>query len=236
MSKLAVIVFIIFLMGGRLNAQQTTTTMNAAAIIEKAIEAHGGRDYLLTIKTLYTDCTTTTEGRPVHWIIKEMLPNKGSFAIVYNGFNVYQNWFDGKQGYEIINGRKKKAGKEDFSNKPFKRNIFNELDYADTSLWKLELVGSEPVNNEICYKVSARLVNGMEELLYYSSQSFLMLKKEVIKGQEKDRHSVFYFSGYKQFGRLVYFTKMEMPGGGGVQTVVTEKLLMNAEVTEDDFR
>ncbi|MBK9530316.1 MAG: hypothetical protein IPO42_00715 [Chitinophagaceae bacterium] len=77
-------------------------------IINNAVLALGGKEYLQTIKTLYSDVSTEMEGRQVHWIIKEMLPNKGSFQISYNNRTVYQNWFDGKKGFEIINGEKRK--------------------------------------------------------------------------------------------------------------------------------
>jgi hypothetical protein len=72
------------------------------------------------------------EARQVHWITKEMPPNKGAFQIVYNGRIVFQNWYDGNTGYEIVNGEKRKADPEEFKDKKYKKNIFNELDFIDT--------------------------------------------------------------------------------------------------------
>lgn len=65
-------------------AQQQNETITAEKIINKAVAAMGGKEYLQTIKTLYTDISTEMDGRPVHWITKEMLPNKGAFRLPGN--------------------------------------------------------------------------------------------------------------------------------------------------------
>ncbi|MBL0200740.1 MAG: hypothetical protein IPP81_11525 [Chitinophagaceae bacterium] len=93
-----------FLMSLQVKSQVQNIT--ALEIVNRSIDAMGGIEYLRSIKTLYSDTKTTMEGRLVHWIIKEMLPNKGSFQIVYNDRVVYSDWFDGKKGYSITNGKK----------------------------------------------------------------------------------------------------------------------------------
>src|SRR5690349_17585060 len=113
-----------------LNAQ-THSDANARQIIFNAITAVGGKEYLESVKTLYTDMITEMDGRKVHWITKEMLPNKGAFQIVYNDRIVFQNWYDGRTGFEMVNGEKRKADPNEFKDKPYKKNIFNELDYLD---------------------------------------------------------------------------------------------------------
>src|SRR5258705_13939676 len=112
--------FFIFLNSG-INAQSNVDTLTSLKIINNSIEAMGSLEYLKSIKTLYTDLKTEMEGRQVHWIVKEMLPNKGSFQITYNDRIVYENWFDGKKGFEIVNGTKKKADKEEFKDKLYKK-------------------------------------------------------------------------------------------------------------------
>lgn len=114
--------------------QQKGDLRDPTEIINNAIKALGGKDYLLSIKTLYTDISTKMEGRQVDWITQEMLPNKGAFQIVYNNRIVDQDWFDGENGFEVVNGEKTKASGSEFKDKKFKRNIFDELDYLDTSL------------------------------------------------------------------------------------------------------
>ena len=111
MNAMKTLPFSLFLvlMFNVVSGQSLKEIKTANDVLENAIRALGGKDYLVTIKTLYTDISTEMEGRQVHWITKEMLPNKGSFQIVYNDRIVFQNWYDGKTGYENSKWRKKKS-------------------------------------------------------------------------------------------------------------------------------
>ncbi|MCC9065854.1 hypothetical protein [Flavobacterium piscisymbiosum] len=55
----------------------------AVAIINKELEAIGGKEFIKSINTLYTNSVTQMEGRTANWVVKEMKPNVGSFEIVY---------------------------------------------------------------------------------------------------------------------------------------------------------
>ena len=236
MKTFALLLFLSFFISKDSNAQNFKNNLDAYEIVKKAIDALGGNEYLKTINTLYTDTRTEMEGRQVHWIIKEMLPNKGSFQITYNNRVVYQDWFDGKKGYEIVNGKKKKEDPESYKDKLYKRNIFNELDYIDSSLWKIAWVGEENVGEDSCYKIKATLVNGLVEYLYFSKASFHLRKTEKVLNLEKERFSTYIFSGYKNFGKLTFYTEMKFGENGNYQIGYIEKLLINEMVDESDFK
>jgi hypothetical protein len=79
------------------NGQTLKEVKTVNDILENAINALGGKSYLQSIKTLYTEMSSQMEGRQVHWITKEMLPNKGSFQIVYNEQIVFKTGTTAKQ-------------------------------------------------------------------------------------------------------------------------------------------
>jgi hypothetical protein len=218
------------------HGQDSPGSIDAYQVINQSIEAMGGKEYLESIQTLYSDVKTQMGGRQVHWIVKEMKPNKGSFQITYNKKVVYHNWFDGQNGYEIVGGQKRQADAEEFKDKVHKKNIFNELDYIDSSLWTLKLMGVASVNGEQCYKISVISVDGSVRTLYYSKASLLLLKEEKLVNSEKDNFSTVVFSGYKKFGKLTYYTEMKLGGNGGYQTATIEKLLVNTGVSVNDFK
>lgn len=211
------------------------TELSAQQVIEKNLEATGGKEYLQSIKTLYSDMATEMEGRKVNWITKEMLPNKGSFQIVYQGRTVFQNFYDGEKGYEFTAGKKQLADQAEFSDKKFRKNIFNELDYLDPSLYTVELAGSEKVEKEDCYKVKATCTNGTVRILYYSKKTFLQLREDK-STTEKGGFSSTYFSGYKKFGKLTYYTYVAFGEGNQMQKAKMVELLVNEKISEDDFR
>jgi hypothetical protein len=229
-----VIVFFFSIMFNCVSGQNLIEVKNANDVVENAISALGGKEYLLSIKTLYTDISTEMEGRQVNWVTKEMLPNKGSFQIVYDGRIVFRNWYDGNTGYEIVNGEKAKANPEEFKDKKYKKNIFNELDYLDTSLWKLELVEEEKVNDEDCYKVKASLVNGEVRNLYFSKRTFYMLREDKVNA-EKGSFTSTSFSDYKKFGGLTYYSVMKFGNGEKIQIGKIVNILLNEKIDESDF-
>lgn len=231
-----IIVFIQVISFCSVYGQSSSVSIDAYKVINNSIEAMGGKEYLEGIRTLYTDVKTEMGGRQVHWIVKEMRPNKGSFQITYNKKVVYHNWYDGQNGYEIVGGQKRLASAEEFKDKVYKKNIFNELDYLDSSLWKLELAGTASVQGEPCYKIRATLVDESVRLLYYSKASYLLLKEEKVVNAERDSFSSVLFSGYKKYGKLTYYSEMKLGNNGSYQTATIEKLLVNAGVSVQDFK
>ena len=137
--------------------------------------------------------------------------------------------------YEIVNGEKAKADPEEFKDKKYKKNIFNELDYLDTSLWKLELIGEEKVNDEDCYKVKASLVNGEVRNLFFSKGTFYMLREDKLSNAEKGAFSSTFFSDYRKFGKLTYYSVMKFSDGEKTQIGKIVKLLPNQDISEKDF-
>ncbi|MBG6187073.1 hypothetical protein [Flavobacterium sp. CAN_S2] len=216
------------------NAQKLSDNA-AIEIVNKSIDAMGGQKLLQSIKTLYTDSETEMQGRKVNWIVKEMLPNKGSFQIIYQGRTVYQNWFNGKIGYELNNGEKKLADQEEFKDKKYKQNIFNELDYINPSLYRLEFIGEEKIESNNCNKIKATLTNGLVKILYYDKNTFLLTKTEKILNAEKNSFSTTYYSNYKKFNDLTYFTEMKFGEKENIQIATIIKLLYNENITEKDF-
>jgi hypothetical protein len=209
--------------------------ITAQLVIEKSIEATGGKQYLQSIKTLYSNLATEMEGRKVNWITKEMLPNKGSFQIVYQGRTVFHNFYDGEKGYEVSQGKRQLSDQAEFSDKKFRKNIFNELDFLDTTLYTIKLIGTEKVDKEDCFKVEATCINGQVRMIYYSKKSFLQMREDRSTA-EKGNFSTTYFTGYKKYGKLTYYTDMVFGDGEKMQKAKMVDLLVNEKITDDDFR
>lgn len=214
---------------------QAQATLTAQEILAKNIAATGGMDYLKSIQTLYSNIATEMSGRKVNWITKEMLPNKGAFSIIYQGRTVFQNFYDGEKGYEMGEGKKKLADQAEFSDKKYRKNIFNELDYLDPSLYQLEAMGSEKVENQDCYKIKATCVNGATSILYYSKDSFLQLREDKAT-TEKGNFDTTYFYGYKKYGQLTYYSSLVFGSGDKMQKATLVELLVNEKVSDSDFK
>lgn len=118
----------------------------------------------------------------------------------------------------------------------YRKNIINELDYLDPSLYKLEYVGEEKANDKLCDKIKATLANGKISYLYYDTKSHLMTKKEVVANIEKNSFSTVLFDDYKKFGELIYDTKETYISEDGNQVSIIEDLYYNKKISEKDFK
>lgn len=225
----------LFLSTAALTAQATQKS-KSVEIIEKSIQAQGGKQVLENVKTLYTKSETVMDGRNVFWITREMAPNKGSFEIEYQGRIVYKSFYDGKTGYDVVNGQKKVADQEQFKDKNYRRHIINSLDYIDPTLYTLEYIGEEKANNKNCDKIKATLINGKVTYLYYDKTSNFLVKSEVVKNPEKDSFSVVLNDDYKKFGDLFYETKDTFISEDGDQVVKLVDLYYNKKISEKDFK
>lgn len=209
-------------------------TLTAQGILHKAIEAQGGTAFLKSIKTIYTNTVTVMDGIPVNWVVKEMLPNKGAFQVVNNNRVLYQSWFDGKNGFEIVNGKRRKQYTDELSDKLIKKNIINELDYVDSSLWTVRLLGEEKILNQPCFRLHARSANGIVKNLFYSQETFLLLKEERIIHPELIL--TYFFLSFAKQGELTFCNEMKLLKNGKYQEVKILDLVINEKVDETDFR
>jgi hypothetical protein len=207
----------------------------AVAIINKELEAIGGKEFIKSINTLYTNSVTQMEGRNANWVVKEMKPNIGSFEIVYGQRVVFKSWYDGKLGYNLSNGEKTLADQDNFKDKLFKKNIFNELDYLDSTLYKLEYLGTEDFESAKCDKIKATCINGKKVFLYFDNKTAFLVKSETLNG-EKDSFSTVVYGDFKTFGKLTYFTTMRFGVDPDSQTAKIEELFYNEKVSENDFK
>ncbi len=218
------------------NGKGSQDSLLAYAVMDKAIEARGGREFLQTIKTISTVTKTISNGIELNWMVKEMLPNKGSFQIAQNNRLIYQSWYNGKAGFEIVNGKKKKQVDQENKDRPYKKNIFNELDYINPSLWKLEMEPEELVLNDQCYKIRARLINGTTKFLYYNKKSFLLVKEENLSLPPEEVFANFIYLTYKKKGKLVYPHQIKYGESGKLKDAEVVEILINEGVEERDFQ
>jgi hypothetical protein len=211
--------------------------LSARQIIEKNIEAQGGRATLQGIQTVYTEFATRIQGHDCHVVIKEMLPNKGSFAIIYQGRTVYESVFNGQQGFDLQNGKKVPEPADDNKDKFFKKNIFNELDYLDTTLYTIQLLPEAKVGEEPVYVIKASLQNGAEHVLYYSKKTFLELKSERTKLPENERSNATVIDQWSKYHNIMYPSQERMfVGTDHEETLTLLNIYFNEKVSDADFQ
>lgn len=229
-------IVLLFTLGSITLLAQEAAKPDPLTIVKNCIEERGGETFLRSITTLYSNIKTEMEGREVNYITKEMLPNKGSFNIVYKGRTVFQNWFDGKNAFETVNGEVKKADLAEFKDKFDRNNIFNELDWIMPELWTLEFLGEEKVGVKDCYKIKATRKSGLVELLYFDKESKLLMRDDKVEDVNKNSFSTTLYVSYKKYSGLTFASEMKIGDKDHLQTLNVVELKINSGVSEADFR
>lgn len=208
---------------------------DARWVITQSIKASGGEAALRSVQTLQVEMATEMDGRAVTWVTREMLPNKGSFQIIYEGRTVFQDWFNGREGFELVNGEAKQLATEELGDKLVRRNIFNEFDYLDPTLYKLEKLADEKLNGIDCHVVRASCISGLVRIMHFDQKTFHCIRE--LMGREGDfsRASPNYFSDFRKYGPIVMYTTMIMGEGKDAQKATVKRLLINEGITEKDF-
>ena len=214
-------------------AQDVAYNDSATTVMENAVVAMGGKEYLSSIRTLYTDMSVQTEGKAIHWIKKDMQPNKSIFKVVNNDKTVFFQSFNGSKGFELLNANKLEQNPDELKDKKKQKNIFAELDYLNKALWTVEMAGNKRVNGEDCYRVKVFSPNGAVKFLCYSKKTFLKLSEEVPQSIATEKYKTTIYGGYKKYGKLVYYTTMQ---SDNTTIARMEKLLTNEGVSSADFK
>ena len=213
-----------------------TEVRNANEVIEKSIQALGGKNYLLSIKTLYTDMTFEMEGKQYHMITKEQFPNKIITEIKSHDSVILKTIYNGKSGYKIENGKKIILNYKEFENNFSKKNIFNALDYLDSTLWKLELLREDKIGNEEVYKIAATSMNNsVIRFLYYSKISSQLIEEVEFQNKNDDDYYMTNYSEYKNFGKLTFYSVVKFHDGPVTREYKIVHLLVNEKITNDEF-
>jgi hypothetical protein len=208
---------------------------DARWVITRSIEALGGEKALRSVQTLQVEMATEMNGRPVTWVTREMIPNKGSFQIIYEGRTVYQDWFNGREGFEMEEGKVKQKATEELEDKLARRNIFNEFDYLNPILYKLEKLADERMSGVDCYVVKASSAQGLVRLMHFDKSSFYCVREVLAYRRDISEASATYFSDFKKFGPIVMYGTMVMGDGADAQKAIISKVLINEGITEKDF-
>ena len=185
------------------NAQSDQKSLE---IINKSIDAIGGKKKLENVKTLYTEMQINND--PVFYITKEKAPNKGSLEVKVNGNSVFGYRFDGEKGFEKQNGQIKQMPDEEITDKKNRKYIFNELAYIDPTIWTFNYVGEVDLNNSKAHKLKGENKNGTIEYIYFDSNNFRKVKSENIVMNDENNLSTFEYLDYRTLDGLIVNYKL----------------------------
>lgn len=208
--------------------------VTARTVIDKYLDAIGGKEKLASVNSILTNANVTIEGAPFKptAVMKNMAPNKMSIEMNIEGMGtIMKQVFNGETGYIEQQGVKQPMP-EDMVERQKTSTMFEELSFSDDSI-SLESITT--IDGNDVYKV--KLVNGEETSyrFYNVENGYLVRTEENRKGAGQEVTSVIDFDKYSEVDGVSFpyhFTQK-----AGPQTIIfnVTNVKLNEGVTAEDF-
>ena len=202
--------------------------MTAEKVVAKYIEAIGGTEKVMAVKTVMIVSSATIQGTPLAMTMKAAAPNKTSQVISVMGQTFQKAVFNGEKGFQEMQGRRKDTEGEELAKAKAKNALFGDLNYTTGKLVRIEPLEGK---NAIVLKY-----NDIE--IFYDMASGLKVKsiKTVQTPDGKEIKVPTTFSDYKEVNGILFpFAVGQKSGPMDLNFIVTE-IKINEGVTDEDFK
>lgn len=150
--------------------------MTAAKVIDKYIEAIGGKEKLDAIHDFAMKMTASIQGMgSIETVIKRKSPNKLATSTTVGGMVMQEQKFDGTQGVTTQMGQKQKMEGKDLENLKSQASIFAETQYQNKG-YELNLKGIEQVDGKNAYQVEVTTPTGEKSTEFYDVNTGLKIR------------------------------------------------------------
>lgn len=219
----------------------------AEEIVAKYLTQTGGENWA-KLKTVKMSAKVKMQGQELPVTMLQKAPNAQKVMFVFQGKEITQMAFDGKEGWST-NFMTMKAEKMEAEES---ENMANEKDVPDTFYdyankgYKIALEGEETIEGTACHKIKVTKkpvkVDGKEEenvtFYFFDKENNvpIMSRSTIKRGQGKGATVETYLSDYQEVSGVYFpFTITVKYNGQEGQSIVLEKVETNVEITDKDF-
>tara|TARA_R110002050_G_scaffold110892_2_gene223587 strand:- start:4253 stop:6322 length:2070 start_codon:yes stop_codon:yes gene_type:complete len=204
--------------------------MSAQTVIEKYINAIGGKDKLTSVSSYAMTAEAEIQGMKLNLDIKKTTNGQFMQDVQMMGNSMSKQVLDGDSGYMVMQGQRKELDEAEIAKIKTESSPFAELNYSNSDI---TLEGIEDIDGKKAYKI--RVTD--EKSSFYDVASGLKLQDVVtaeMNGQQMS--STFNFSDYKEVSGIMFpFTLTQSMGPQKVDFVV-KSIMVNEGVTDADFK
>lgn len=203
------------------------TGMTAASVVDKYLNAIGGKDKVLAVKTTMMVANATIQGTPLVMTMKAAAPNKTSQEIAVMGNVMQKSVFNGTTGYSEARGQKMEMQPAQIEEAKNGNALFSDINYASGELLRIE-----PVDGK-----NAIVLKSNDKEVYYDMTSWLKIK-EVKTSKTPDGKEVKLpttFSDYKEVNGIKFPHAIGQKMGPMNLEFEIKEIKVNEGVTDADF-
>jgi zinc protease len=149
--------------------------VTADQVLNKYIDAVGGKDNLLKIKDETMKLTGTMQGMNIVVTMSRKAPNK-FYQLVDFGVGQQKTVFDGVKGKTSAMGQEQELSGDQLESTKIEAELNAFLDYPKYGI-KTELTGMETINSKDAYKVTLTLPSGKKTTQYFDVNSGFLIRQ-----------------------------------------------------------
>ena len=204
--------------------------LTAIAIIEKYIEAIGGKEKLEAAKSYSMTSAAEMQGMKLELEMKKTTKNQFMQDVKMMGNSMSKQVLNGDGGYMVAQGQRKDLSEEEVIKIKEEAAIFPELNYA--TLEGITLEGMEMVGDNDAYKLK---IND-NKLAFYDVKTGLKLQEvNITEMQGQQMTSTFNFENYQEVDGILFpFKLIQTVGPQNFEFIVSE-IKINDGVSAVDF-
>ncbi len=233
-----IVMFVVFVMG--IVFMQFVKAQTADEIINKYLEARGGKEKILGIKTLYMEGSRSMMGNEVSvkvTKVQDKLSRQDFEMMGTSGFSIVTP----TEGWSFIPMRNKDVEKIPEARL---KTMLPELDIAGplvdygTKGNKVESMEKQEIDGVPAYRVKLTLSSGREIIYYFDSKTYLLVRttsSAPAMGQDgkptgENREVITNYSDYKAVDGIMFAHTIATVGGMAAGSTTYDKIEVNKEI------
>ncbi|QNM85426.1 insulinase family protein [Polaribacter pectinis] len=201
--------------------------MTATSVIDKYLEAIGGKENVMAVKTTLMIANATIQGTPVVMTRKSSSPNKSSVEMSVMGNTMQKTIFDGQNGFTEGRGQKTDMPADQIAKYKSENALFIDLNYTSGKLVRIE-----PLDGK-----NAIVLEYNNSEIFYDMESGLKIKEvstEIGQGGKEVKVPTL-FSDYKEVNGVKFPHSISRKLGPMDLNFKVEEIKVNEGVSDADF-
>ena len=208
--------------------------VTAETVIEKYIDAIGGKEQLEKVKDVTIEASTSMNGMDIKQKTYKKAPNKYAMIMSMNGNVMMQQAFNGERGImKGFQGEQEIIG-EDLENLKVDATLHAELNYAELGV-QLTLEAIEAVEGKDAYKVKVVNPSGQTTYDYFDMESGLRIQsKQTIIAPQGEFTQMQSYSDYQEIDGVKFPFLIKISGVQNMELKI-ESISINTDLSDDLF-
>lgn len=232
------ILFLLFVIPAHLNlfAQESDSlkTVDPNVVLEKYLEAIGGRDALTKVQDRTTIMRGTAMGQSLTIIVKQKAPNKMLQEVKAGGMD-QTIIFDGEKGVMKAATQKVDVTGKELEQLKIEATMELLLDLESSGI-KLSFEGTEKINERDAHKIKMTLPSGIRWFVYFDAESGLKVKEQKeMQTQMGLIEQVVAYDNYTEVEGIKYPFKLTQSFGPQSVEMTVSSVKVNKGLADDIF-